>query len=455
MSVHSVVDRRSFLRAGLAGAVLLGASGLLGACGSGAASGAAAGGRAATPTYVPFPGRPPADLPGNDFGLADAYLKYPANPQKLTTGIPGDGSDVTAMTLTYDPIVPGVDSNRYRQEVNQRLGVNLRMRQVPAADYSSKLATVMASDEIPDFVQFQNLPPSFPDLLRAVFQDLAPFLSGDDVKEYPFLANIPDYFWETSVMYNGGIYGIPIAAYKMVNYLFIRDDIVEKRGLTPSFSNFDGFLQLARAVNDPRNSQWAITHVVEPTGRAPAGAFAFVLQCMGVPNVWTQTDGKFPSYHVDPRTKDAIAVCAQLVKDGLVHPEAFSGATVDFVTNMAIGRAVMGIPGGLTSLPRFFNLSISPEMRIGGSKPVPYEADSEPRAWQRTPAFSITAIKKSDPERVKMLLRVANHLATPFGSEEYRFINFGREGLHWNADATGDPVVTPVGKSEITGFGLP
>jgi putative aldouronate transport system substrate-binding protein len=54
-----------------------------------------------------------------------------------------------------------------------------------------------------------------------------------------------------------------------------------------------------------------------------------------------------------------------------------------------------------------------------------------------------------------MLLRVANHLATPFGSEEYRFINFGREGLHWNADATGDPVVTPVGKSEITGFGLP
>jgi len=339
--------------------------------------------------------------------------------------------------------------------VNQRLGVNLRMQQVPAADYSSKLATVMASDEIPDFVQFQNLPPSFPDLLKAKFQDLSPFLSGDAVKEYPFLANIPEYFWETSVMYNGGIYGIPIAAYKMVNYLFIRDDIVEKRGLTPSFSNFDEFLELARAVNDPRNSQWAITHVVEPAGRAPAGAFGFVLQCMGVPNVWSQTDGKFTSYHSDERTKDAIAVCAQLVKDGLVHPEAFSGATVDFVTNMAIGRAVMGIPGGLTSLPRFFNLSISPEMRIGGSKPVPYEADSEPRGWQRTPAFSITAIKKSDPERVKMLLRVANHLATPFGSEEYRFINFGREGLHWNADATGDPVVTPVGKSEITGFGLP
>jgi putative aldouronate transport system substrate-binding protein len=95
-------------------------------------------------------------------------------------------------------------------------------------------------------------------------------------------------------------------------------------------------------------------------------------------------------------------------------------------------------------------------MRIGGSKPVPYQQGSDARAWQRTPAFSITAVKKGDPERIKMLLQVANYLATPFGSEEYRFINFGIEGVDWNADpSTGDPVITPVGKSEITGFGLP
>ncbi|GAA3070010.1 extracellular solute-binding protein [Pseudonocardia yunnanensis] len=457
MPIHNGVDRRSFLRAGLTGAAMLGAAGLLSACGGGgSAPGGASQGRAVTPTYVPYANKPPADLPGNDFGLADTYLKYPSNPMKLTEGVPGDGSDVSAMVLTYDPIVPGVENNRYWQEVNQRLGVNLKMQQVPAGDYGSKLPTVLAGNDIPDFVQFQTYPPSFPDLLKAKFQDLAPFLAGDKVKDYPFLANIPGYFWDTSVMYNGGIYGIPIPAYKMVNYLFTRDDIIEGKGLSATFGTFDEFLDLVKAVNDPRNSQWALTHVVEPTAKAPAGTFAYVLQCMGVGNVWSENNGTFTSYHADERTKEAISVCAGLVKDGYVHPEAFSGATVDFVTNMAIGRAVMGIPGGLTSLPRFFNLSISDKMRIGGAKPVPYAADTDARAWQRTPAFSITAIKQSEPERIKTLLEIANYLATPFGSEEYRFINFGSEGTHWNSDgAGGDPVITPLGKAEFTGFGLP
>ena len=70
-----------------------------------------------------------------------------------------------------------------------------------------------------------------PELLRAKFADLTEHLSGDAVKEYPFLANLPTESWRTCV-FNGGIYGLPVPR-AAVLYVFrgmVDDDIPMNAG---------------------------------------------------------------------------------------------------------------------------------------------------------------------------------------------------------------------------------
>ncbi|HEY0247206.1 MAG TPA: extracellular solute-binding protein [Gryllotalpicola sp.] len=457
MFEDKVVDRRQLLRAGVVGAGALGVAGLLAACGanpSSVGSGSAAQSGAILPKYIPFPSELATKFPGNADGLVPFYPSYPASPKSVATASPGDGSKVSALTITYSPIVAGLGGNTFWQAVNKRLNLKLDMQQVGSADYQTKVPTVLAGSELPDFIQFQTLQPSFPDLLKAKFQDLAPFLAGDKIKDYPFLANIAQDFWSSEVVYNGGLYGLPIPAYKLVNHFFSRDDIIEGLGLDPHYKNWDEFLALCKAVTDTRKNRWALDHVVENSAQ-PSATFGFALQCLGVGNTFEEDGGKFTSYHTDERTKEAIGACASLVKKGYVHPDAFSGSTVTWYTAMANGQAVMGMPGGLTTLPRFFNVNSDPTMKIGGSGPVPWDSSTTAHGWQRTPSFSMTAFKKASDDRIKMLLEVCNYLAAPFGSEEYRFLNYGVEGVDWKPSSSGDPVVTSTGTAETLGFGLP
>ncbi|WP_145810170.1 hypothetical protein [Kribbella amoyensis] len=53
-----------------------------------------------------------------------------------------------------------------------------------------------------------------------------------------------------------------------------------------------------------------------------------------------------------------------------------------------------------------------------------------------------TALKQAAPERIKLLLRVLDFLAAPFGSTEYELINYGVEGVHFTRSPEGDPLPT-------------
>jgi putative aldouronate transport system substrate-binding protein len=65
-----------------------------------------------------------------------------------------------------------------------------------------------------------------------------------------------------------------------------------------------------------------------------------------------------------------------------------------------------------------------------------------------------TAVKKSDKDRTRELLDIANWLAAPFGSQEYLFRKYGLDGVHHTVDPKGDPIQNDRGKSEILGMGL-
>src|SRR5438270_13509650 len=86
------VDRRDFLRAAAGGALALGLTPLLDACGAPASSGsssrASATGRVVMPTYVPFQG-PPPDLPATPEGVWAGYLSWPKSPVRTVAQAPG------------------------------------------------------------------------------------------------------------------------------------------------------------------------------------------------------------------------------------------------------------------------------------------------------------------------------------------------------------------------------
>jgi putative aldouronate transport system substrate-binding protein len=65
--------------------------------------------------------------------------------------------------------------------------------------------------------------------------------------------------------------------------------------------------------------------------------------------------------------------------------------------------------------------------------------------------FGVTYIKQqSSPERLKMLLRIANFFAAPFGSQEWLLNYFGLKDTDFTFNADGAPVLTEQGRGELT-----
>ena len=56
--------------------------------------------------------------------------------------------------------------------------------------------------------------------------------------------------------------------------------------------------------------------------------------------------------------------------------------------------------------------------------------------------------KQDDPERVKLMLRMLNYLAAPFGTEEYFYRLYGEEGVDHTLDDNGNPVLTKTGHDQ-------
>src|SRR5205823_3696243 len=76
----------------------------------------------------------------------------------------------------------------------------------------------------------------------------------------------------------------------------------------------------------------------------------------------------------------------------------------------------------------------------------------KPQYYNGRPAFSIAFLKKAPEARIKMLLRVLDYIAAPFGSEEYLLINYGVKGRDWEPDANGNPISTKTGQVDMGGI---
>lgn len=433
------ITRRSVMRGGLAAAVLAGIGGpMLAGCSPVATTGGAttAGGSLTLPTYVRYHGVKP-DLPGNKQGVMDAFLKYPASPAKSVSKRPGDGKSISGMTQTYSPIPPRLEQNTYWQELNKRLGSDWKPSLTSPGDYAQKFATTVAGNSLPDMFNLGAVTlPQLDGFLNAKAVDLSPYLSGDNVKKYPNLANMPTASWKGTV-YNNKIMGIPIPrGVASAGALYYRSDIFESEGIRTKPSSFEELFALCKQLTAPRSNKWALAGV----------PIDYLRQMFKIPMGWSFKNGKLKSANEDPHQKDALEAGRKMVEAGVVEPDTFSITGTEFKTWLQGGRVAMNWDA-LSAWGPYYGAATDPNFAINVFSVAAFDGSGTGSCWLGAANNSFASINKESKPRVETLLEVMNYFAAPFGTDEYRFLQFGVPGADYELKGT-DPVLTSQGNAE-------
>ncbi len=435
------LSRRTFLGGGLAAAaVAVTGTPLISGCAADKKTQAAANLAVKLPTYTRFTGVKP-DLPGTDLVL-DGFLKYPANPVRVITDKPGDGQPITFMTNIPGAIPPAADKNQFWQALNERLGSDLQISMASNDEYKDKFATRVAGGDLPDIINIPVDTVQIPGLVKAKCLDLTEQLSGDAVKKYPFLANIPTEYWKGCV-FNGGIYGVPVPrGMSRTSLPLYRADLLAAKGIKdPAPKNFQEFLALAQELTAAKQNRWAWTRVPLSTIR----------QMLEVPNVWKEDGGKFSSTYEHEAQPDALEAARKMVAAGVINPDAFNDKATARKQWFNGGTAAFDYDS-FVAWNQYYADNTAGEAFSVNTLDVPGFDGGQGAPWMGSALNNITAFSKDSKHSVETLLKIANWMAAPFGTEEYLFRKYGVEGRHYAFVGT-DPVPTKTGVVE-TGIGL-
>jgi putative aldouronate transport system substrate-binding protein len=402
------------------------------------------------PAYQPVAGIEP-DLPGTDAGLQAGYLSYPKDLVKSVPQPPGLGNDVTALTQTSVPIPSPLDQNPAWQEVDKQLNANLKMTLVPISDYPTRVAATMAGNDLPDVFFFDQILAvgNMPQFLQASYTDLAPFLGGENSKDYPNLAAFPTTSWAQAT-FNGGPYALPLIRPAFNYTWFYNQSQFDAIGASQPRTS-DDFKRVLKELTNPQQGRYGIgamspTYGLLFSGRGDVPQLAM----FGVPNNWSvDTAGNFTKDIETDRFKAAVGFVRDLYASGVFFPDPTMNPVTLRQNFIAAKYAVMAL--GWASYPIIWDASLKLQPRAKFRTLAPFSADGSQPTWHRFNGVNgLTAIKKGSPERVKELLRIMNFLAAPFGSQESLLLDFGVKDVDFNFDARGKPIATQKGQADLT-----
>jgi putative aldouronate transport system substrate-binding protein len=402
------------------------------------------------PTYQPITGATP-DLAGTAAGIDPAYFTYPKTLFKSVPETPGSGGDVSAMTQIILTPPPPLEQNAAWQEVNRQLNANVKINMVANSDYQTKLSTTMAGSDFPDLLYFPSTLtlPDIPRFLQANYTDLTPYLSGDAAKDYPNLAAIPTIAWKQTVQ-SGGIYGIAIPRPFVQTIWYYNLDRLNAVGAEQP-KNADDFKRILMGLTRPQEDQWGIAG--SPGGPNALGVTGTPQLCMfGVPNNWqVDANGKFTKDYETDQFRTATAFVRDLYASGVYDPRSATSTGTTNKQGLESGRLGVYADGWFSYGIEYWDIGMAqtPPIRIRTFHPFSFDG-GKPIWHQYQAYFGMTAIKKSNPERVKELLRIMNYLAAPFGSQESLLLEYGVKDVDFTYDARDNPVLTRQGKADIT-----
>ncbi|MHC3473015.1 extracellular solute-binding protein [Streptomyces sp. 7R007] len=444
-------SRRSFLAStAVATAAVAGGMPLLAACGasdSGSGGGTSAGKNAKKllPAYVAHNVVSP-DIPAKNGSSVGFTRKLVLS--DLKTSVPkklGKGGKVTVMSPFWGS--PPKQDNPYYRAMNDLIGVDVVWQNQDGNTYDQKLGAVLASSDIPDVVVVPswNMLGRIPSAIIGKFADLGPYLSGDEVKQYPNLAAIPSEAWQRCI-FGGRLRGLPMPASYVTNIVpLYRKDVFDKEGYeTPRSA--DEFLALAKEITNARAKRWACMDM-KWTAFNSFGVLSGSEKALG----WNVIDGKL-TYRIETEEYlEALEWTRKLFAAGVVHPDA------------KLGKSNSADPGPKFAAGEFliYNQDISqwwsrtaeqatqnPDYEIWGMDVFGHDG-GDPTLWAAQPAGIFAFVNKKASESViRDVLAVANVTAAPYGTKEYMLTNYGVEGTHYTVK-DGVPTKTDAGNNQV------
>ena len=398
----------------------------------------------ALPSYFPQANGPSPDFPAPGPLYEDGFTYYPSNPPRaLPATPPGSGGVVHVYTSAGAPIPPTpLDQNPAWQAMNRQLNADVQFTIISQADYQAKFTTVIAGGDLPDIL-LVAFTPNLTRFLETAAADLTPYLQGDAVRDYPNLAALPTYAWKNSgCARNGHLYMIPIQRYA-TGYTLWRSKFDYDRDIGPDYTptNADDFRRVLLQLNRPNQNHWAMGGYV-----GQAYYLNLYLAMFGVPNNWSlDSSGKLLKDYETPQFREAVDYVRDLVAAGVYHPDALS------------------IPDPNTSRLKFLNREVSLILELFGVgwqdawtrglkqnpvfipaplNPFPAHDGQKPQHYLRAGYANTIMFKKASEDRIKELLRIANWVAAPFGSQEDLLMTTGVVAHDYTLDDAGRPVPT-------------
>lgn len=376
---------------------------------------------AAKPAHIPFDG-PKPDLAGDTaIGVPNGYLSYP-DPAPSTGRVPLKLSAPVEFMVQSTPSATPRTRNERWKAVERDLGTELRVTGADSTQYTAKFQTAVGGDTLSEITQVPAVP-QLPQVLERMFTDLTPYLSGDNIQKYPSLANLPSATWDMC-MVNGRIWGLTNARIVAGTVLMTRGDLLEARGIPqmPTLASGEDFLDLCTELTDRSQGVFAI-------GQVPQNwTLPVILESLGAPNGWRVDNGQWTSAYEDPAYERALEIVTTMWSSGVIHPNSFTdlsstqswfevGTTALFAQNFASWVAQWSLkpfPVGVVKMPKWDGGGLAPK-HLG----APGYADF------------VGLRKTNDEHRIDELLRVADYLASPFGTAEYLSLWYGVEGRQY------------------------
>ncbi|MBV9581710.1 MAG: hypothetical protein JO057_24285 [Chloroflexi bacterium] len=405
------------------------------------------------PTYAPSSNGPTPDFPAGGAMYCNGFTRYPSNPApSMPATPPGSGGPVSIFTEAALPLPTVYEQNPAWQAVNTALNANMQYSIAAVPDYPAKLATIMAGNDLPDIISFVTIVPgstavSFvpggQQFLQAQAADLTPYLGGDAAKDYPNLAAIPTATWKNAgCAYQGKLYMVPFHR-TLAGMVSLKNATVYDQAIGQDYvpKNADDFKRILQALTHPQQNFYGIG------GGGPTLFLPYFSAMFGAPNNWRlESNGSLTSAYETPEYKAAAAYVRDLWSAGVFHPDSQSTITrTDFQANkFAIFNDTFN--GWQDNLRQGQRATPPIDFKL---LPLFAATDGQKPQFFTIGGYGGTiAFKKASPDRLKELLRIANWLAAPFGSQEDLLLSYGVNNVDYTFDDSGTLQLTPRSNSD-------
>ncbi|MFB9277523.1 extracellular solute-binding protein [Cohnella cellulosilytica] len=269
---------------------------------------------------------------GNNGGGASGSSSpsAPASPSASPSAAPPESAPVAAepyelkwlkaqdISVPYDPAKDAV-----KQAIEAKLNVKIVPEMVDVQQYKTKLNLKMSSGDIPDVVRidfaddFQKYAP------LGAFVDLTDLINEQDTPN--IMAEVPPEVFEQAKV-NGKIYGIPYQGGPGAGYrwdLVMRTDYLQDIGAAVP-KTLDEYYEALKKVKAEKPDVIPLGGYTAQIGQVKYAnnSFDHIFGAFGVtPGFFTEQDGKFGNYDIDPRTKEALLFLQKMYKEGLIDKE--------------------------------------------------------------------------------------------------------------------------------------